>query len=89
MSERDGRLKSALVSAKRTVVQSAQSLPNRLRYRNRRPSIPEYDLGGKDVLMVVVDCLRADHLSPRYERETTPFLAGFEQSTAVSAAPRT
>jgi arylsulfatase A-like enzyme len=47
---------------------------------------------GKDVLLVVVDCLRADHtISGGYSRKTTPFLTSkfycFDQ--CVSAAPWT
>lgn len=46
----------------------------------------------RDVLIVTVDCLRADHLSVLgYDRETTPFLDDFGTSfaNAISAAPWT
>ncbi|WP_346429970.1 sulfatase-like hydrolase/transferase [Haloarcula regularis] len=36
---------------------------------------PTYDLGDRDVLFLVVDCLRNDHISRSgYDRQTTPFL---------------
>jgi arylsulfatase A-like enzyme len=64
---------------------------NNLRFRRRVSSAPDYDLSGQNVLFLVVDCLRADHVSPNIHRETTPFLAQPDNfcSTAISAAPWT
>lgn len=49
--------------------------------------------GGRDVLFVVVDCLRSDHVSRfGYERETTPFLDDLDAAAfpaAVTPAPWT
>lgn len=65
---------------------------NAVKFRQRLPSVPEVELGNqRNVLLLVVDCLRADHVSRvGYDRQTTPFLDGHgECTTAVSAAPWT
>jgi hypothetical protein len=42
-----------------------------------RSSYPKQNGSGRNVIVMVVDCLRADHLSfYGYDRPTTPFLAG-------------
>jgi len=89
MSRMRSKLEQTVISFKRRLIRSKIAMQNRSAYRKRRPSIPEYELAGKNVLFLVVDCLRDDHLSPGYERETTPFLGQFDRSTAVSAAPWT
>lgn len=65
---------------------------NATEFRRRLPSVPRIELGtDRNVLFLVVDCLRADHTSGgEYDRRTTPFLDEYgEQTTAVSAAPWT
>lgn len=69
-----------------------QPVQNRVRFRRRLRDVPAYDVGDRDVLFIVVDCLRNDHLSRAdYERETTPFLdsVGTYYPNCVTAAPWT
>lgn len=69
-----------------------QPVQNRIRFRRRLFDVPRYDLNGRDVLFVAVDCLRNDHLSRAgYDRKTTPFLdsVGNYYPNCVSAAPWT
>ena len=63
----------------------------KVKFYRRVSSAPDYDLSTKDVLFLVIDCLRADHLSPQYIRETTPFLDELDglTTTSVSTAPWT
>jgi arylsulfatase A-like enzyme len=66
-----------------------QPLQNWVQYRKRLSSVPQYDLERRDVLFLVVDCLRNDHLSRRgYERQTTPFIdtVGDYYPNCISAA---
>ncbi|KPN32323.1 arylsulfatase [Halolamina pelagica] len=59
--------------------------------QSSRGDIPKLHLNGRDVVIVVIDCLRADRLSRTgYHRQTTPFLDTIDMHrTAVSAAPWT
>lgn len=69
-----------------------QPMQNRLRFWNRLRDVPEWDVADRDVLFVVVDCLRSDHVSRTgYDRETTPFLDGLtgHSRDCVAAAPWT
>lgn len=69
-----------------------QPVQNRLRFRRRLADVPTYDLEDRNVLFLVVDCLRADHLSRAgHFRETTPFLDSLANyyPNCVSAAPWT
>lgn len=73
-------------TARYDVVQPAR---NRLAFHRRLSKVPAHDVNGRDVLIVVVDCLRPDHLSINgYERDTTPFLdsVGTHYPNCVSAA---
>lgn len=74
-----------------TVCRVGVSVQNNLRFRKRVLSAPDYNLSEQNVLFLVVDCLRGDHLSPYYDRNTTPFLGHLNgvNTTAVSAAPWT
>ena len=78
-----------------TVYQSVRKtgikVQNKLRFRRRVSSAPDYDLSGQNVLFLVVDCLRADQISPNTSRDTTPFLGQLDNlcNTAISAAPWT
>jgi predicted AlkP superfamily pyrophosphatase or phosphodiesterase len=67
------------------------TVQNKLQFRRRVSSSPDYDLSDQNVLFLVVDCLRADHLSPKNKRDTTPFFGqlGGVNTTAISAAPWT
>jgi len=52
---------------------------NWFQFRQGIRDAPELDLTGRDVLLIVVDCLRADHLSStNYHRKTTPFIDTLE-----------
>lgn len=52
-----------------------QPIQNRWGYRRRLKTAPHFPLDQKDVLVITIDCLRADHLSRAdYHRQTTPFL---------------
>lgn len=65
---------------------------NAVEFRQRLPSVPQIEMTDKrNVLLLVVDCLRADHVSQAgYHRRTTPFLDSHsEHTTAISAAPWT
>ncbi|MFB6225067.1 MAG: sulfatase-like hydrolase/transferase, partial [Candidatus Paceibacteria bacterium] len=67
-------------------------IQNKLKYRQRLSDVPEITLGEKNVLIVTVDCLRADHTTLlNYERNTTPFIGdlGLRFPNAVSASPWT
>lgn len=77
--------------AKRTL-DGWRRLRNRVNYRRRISTVPEFEVGSpKNVLVVTVDCLRNDHLSRAgYSRETTPNLDEIPGYTpAISAAPWT
>ncbi|SFG73260.1 Arylsulfatase A [Halopelagius inordinatus] len=83
------RLRPLYRTARYDVVQPVQ---NRLRFERRLRDVPAQQLDDRDVLFVVVDCLRNDHLSRAgYDRETTPFLdslSGYSPN-CVAAAPWT
>ncbi|WP_227357577.1 sulfatase [Haladaptatus salinisoli] len=76
----------------RTVRNRIKDSHNTVEYHRRLNGTPLVETNGKDVIIVVVDCLRADHTSLRdYERETTPFLSTLtgQYPHAISAAPWT
>ena len=87
------RAKDALSPVYRTAIYNAyQPVQNRIQFRRRLQNVPQYDFDDRDVLFLVVDCLRNDHLSRSgYSRETTPFLdsVGTYHPNCVSAAPWT
>jgi len=65
---------------------------NAVKFRQHLSSVPQIELPEQqNVLLLVVDCLRADHVSRvGYNRQTTPFLDKHgECTTAISAAPWT
>lgn len=65
---------------------------NAIKFRHRLPPVPQLELTKqRNVLLLVVDCLRDDHISRvGYDRQTTPFLDTHgEYTTAISAAPWT
>jgi len=69
-----------------------RGLRNSYRFRQRQSTVPQIDPNGTNVLLIVVDCLRADHTSMAgYSRETTPFLDSFSWRfpNTISAAPWT
>jgi len=68
-----------------------RQLKSEIVFRRRRNSIPDLDLQTRDIIILTVDCLRADHLSRAgYHRKTTPFLDDIGSfDTAISAAPWT
>lgn len=75
-----------------TLYNLVQPVQNWIRFRRRLSKVPVYDLENRDVLFLVVDCLRNDHISRSgYDRETTPFLdsVGNYYPNCISAAPWT
>lgn len=76
----------------RTVRDNINNVQNWREHRRRLQEAPIVDPSGQDVLVIAVDCLRADHtMLHDYHRDTTPFLATFpgQYRHAVTPAPWT
>lgn len=69
----------------------ARQIRHRIEYKSRSYKSQFIDIGAeKNVLIITVDCLRYDRVTPTYHRDTAPFLNQFGMTTsAISAAPWT
>lgn len=86
------RLPEAVQPFAVSLYDSLKSAKATVRYRRRRRSVLQFDVNGRNILVVVVDCLRADHTSmTEYDRDTTSFLDGFSWQfpNVITAAPWT
>jgi hypothetical protein len=65
---------------------------NARKYHRRLSEAPDVNVSDRDVLIVVIDCLRVDHTGLHdYDRDTTPFLNSLpvQYPHTVAAAPWT
>jgi arylsulfatase A-like enzyme len=70
----------------------ARPIKRRYSFKRRLSRISEEQFNGKNVILIVIDCLRSDHTSLKgYDRDTTPFInnIGVRYPNTITAAPWT
>lgn len=85
--------KSDVLAKQRRYVFANYILPlyNKYKYMTGLEEVPELKTNGKDVIFITIDCLRANHTTPNYERNTIPEIRclGDYSHKGISAAPWT